>query len=126
MPSRASAAKEEYPKFWFPSATDGYTLGEVLHHDEASDTMHVRLATETGETKTVNFHASLAKPPNPKMLDGVNDNTQLMHLHEPSLLFNLRYRYSKDLVYTYTGLRSPARRRGVAITRAAARRPLAC
>ena len=37
------------------------------------------------------------------MLDGVGDNTQLMHLHEPSLLFNLRYRYSKDLIYTYTG-----------------------
>jgi len=28
---------------------------------------------------------------------------QLMHLHEPSLLYNLRYRYGKDLIYTYTG-----------------------
>ena len=37
------------------------------------------------------------------MLDGVNDNTQLMHLHEPSLLFNLRYRYRQDKIYTYTG-----------------------
>ena len=26
-----------------------------------------------------------------------------MHLHEPSLLYNLRYRYAKDLIYTYTG-----------------------
>ena len=26
-----------------------------------------------------------------------------MHLHEPSLLFNLKYRYSKDEIYTYTG-----------------------
>ena len=44
----------------------------------------------------------MAKPVNPKMLDGVNDNTQLMHLHEPSLLFNIRHRYCKDLIYTYT------------------------
>ena len=47
--------------------------------------------------------AGVAKPVNPRILDGVADNTQLMHLHEPSLLFNLRYRYSKDLIYTYTG-----------------------
>ena len=45
----------------------------------------------------------MAKPVNPANLNGVGDNTQLMHLHEPSLLFNLRYRYGKDLIYTYTG-----------------------
>ena len=35
------------------------------------------------------FPGSLAKPMNPENLNGVDDNTQLMHLHEPSLLFNL-------------------------------------
>ena len=73
------------------------------------------------------FPGSLAKPMNPENLNGVDDNTQLMHLHEPSLLFNLcpthglqaparaqppeggasmgarRHRYAKDLIYTYTG-----------------------
>ena len=49
------------------------------------------------------FHASVAKPVNPKALNGVEDNTQLMHLHEPSLLHNIRCRYAKDLIYTYTG-----------------------
>ena len=53
--------------------------------------------------QTANFHANVAKPVNPRLLDGVADNTQLMHLHEPSLLFNLKYRYSKDEIYTYTG-----------------------
>ena len=38
---------------------------------------------------------------NPKNFD-VGDNTQLMHLHEPSLLFNPRP-LPKDLIYTYTG-----------------------
>ncbi|KAJ1639226.1 P-loop containing nucleoside triphosphate hydrolase protein [Pavlovales sp. CCMP2436] len=45
----------------------------------------------------------MARPVNPPNLDGVGDNTQLMHLHEPSLLHNVRYRYEKDLIYTYTG-----------------------
>eukprot|EP00965_Chrysotila_dentata_P253046 6211035-Pleurochrysis_carterae.AAC.1 len=56
--------------------------------------------------QTLNFHASVAKPINPPNLDGVEDNTQLMHLHEPSLLHNLRCRYQKDLIYTYTGVKS--------------------
>lgn len=34
--------------------------------------------------------------------DGVEDNTQLMYLHEPHLLHNLRARYVVDNIYTYT------------------------
>ena len=92
---------DKLTQFWFPHSAEGYVLGEVLHVDP-NDNMHVRLQLHDGE-KTANFHVSVAKPVNPTILDGVNDNTQLMHLHEPSLLFNLRHRYSKDLVYTYTG-----------------------
>ena len=29
-----------------------------------------------------------------------------MHLHEPSLLYNIRFRYAKNLIYTYTGARA--------------------
>ena len=94
--------EEELEKFWFPNDAEGYVLGEVLHKDE-SDNMHVKLHLPDGETKTSNFHATVAKPPNPKLLDGVHDNTQLMHLHEPSLLYNIRFRYGKDQIYTYTG-----------------------
>ncbi|KOO34099.1 myosin type-2 heavy chain 2, partial [Chrysochromulina tobinii] len=35
--------------------------------------------------------------------DGVEDMTQLDHLHEPGLLDNLRHRFVRDHVYTYTG-----------------------
>ena len=49
----------------------------------------------------------MAKPVNPANLNGVGDNTQLMHLHEPSLLYNIRFRYAKNLIYTYTGARGP-------------------
>ena len=104
MPSTKSPKKDELPKFWFPHPVEGYALGEVLHHDEDRDEMNVRLLKPDGSTdKTANFHGHVSKPVNPKILDGVHDNTQLMHLHEPSLLFNLRYRYAKDQIYTYTG-----------------------
>lgn len=57
--------------------------------------------------QNANFHHSVAKPVNPANLNGVGDNTQLMHLHEPSLLYNIRFRYAKNLIYTYTGARGP-------------------
>lgn len=39
---------------------------------------------------------------NPKDLDGVPDNTQLMYLHDAALLHNVRVRYNRDQIYTYT------------------------
>ena len=81
--ARPKEKGDDLPTFWFPHAAEGYVLGDVLHLDGASDTMHVRLHNSD---RTNNFHATVAKPVNPKMLDGVDDNTQLMHLHEPSLL----------------------------------------
>jgi myosin-6 len=41
-------------------------------------------------------------PVNPVNLDGVEDNTMLMHLHEPGLLHNIGARYLDDLIYSYT------------------------
>ncbi|KAG1368196.1 Myosin-2 heavy chain [Cocos nucifera] len=42
-------------------------------------------------------------PANPDILDGVDDLIQLSYLNEPSVLQNLQYRYSRDLVYTKAG-----------------------
>ena len=35
--------------------------------------------------------------------DGVENMTRLNYLHEPALLNNLRHRFERDHVYTYTG-----------------------
>ena len=35
--------------------------------------------------------------------DGVEDMTRLNYLHEPALLNNIRHRFERDHVYTYTG-----------------------
>jgi myosin-5 len=102
---RCGAAQDAAPAdvFWFPHETEGYVLGDVLDKIGHGDVARVRLHLPEGETKVFSLAMAIAKPVNPPNLDGVGDNTQLMHLHEPSLLHNVRYRYEKDLIYTYTG-----------------------
>lgn len=38
-------------------------------------------------------------PANPEILDGVADLMQLSYLSEPSVLYNLQYRYDRDMIY---------------------------
>lgn len=38
-------------------------------------------------------------PANPDILDGVDDLMQLSYLNEPSVLYNLQYRYNRDVIY---------------------------
>ncbi|GMY31655.1 myosin-2 [Fagus crenata] len=42
-------------------------------------------------------------PANPDILEGVDDLIQLSYLNEPSVLYNLRYRYSRDMIYSKAG-----------------------
>jgi myosin-5 len=41
-------------------------------------------------------------PANPDILDGVDDLIQMSYLNEPSVLYNLQFRYSRDLIYVRT------------------------
>lgn len=36
---------------------------------------------------------------NPDILDGVDDLMQLSYLNEPSVLYNIQYRYNQDMIY---------------------------
>jgi len=38
-------------------------------------------------------------PANPDILEGVDDLIQLSYLNEPSVLHNLQFRYSQDMIY---------------------------
>ncbi|KAF9611830.1 hypothetical protein IFM89_035815 [Coptis chinensis] len=42
-------------------------------------------------------------PANPDILEGVDDLIQLSYLNEPSVLHNLQYRYSHNMIYTKAG-----------------------
>ncbi|OLY79192.1 Myosin-2B [Smittium mucronatum] len=41
---------------------------------------------------------------NPLILDGINDLTNLSHLNEPSVLHDLKCRFDKKKIYTYSGV----------------------
>lgn len=45
-------------------------------------------------------------PANPDILEGVDDLIQLSYLNEPSVLHNLQYRYSHDIIYVCIALAS--------------------
>ncbi|KAK8527352.1 hypothetical protein V6N13_085188 [Hibiscus sabdariffa] len=51
----------------------------------------------------VKVSASDLLPANPEILEGVNDLIQLGYLNEPSVLHNLKYRYSRDMIYSKAG-----------------------
>ncbi|CAK8535181.1 unnamed protein product [Lathyrus sativus] len=42
-------------------------------------------------------------PANPDILEGVDDLIQLSYLNEPSVLHNLQFRYSQDMIYSKAG-----------------------
>ena len=83
---------------WVPDehGDDGFILGTVSKLD--GDSVTVRdAASEQHVLPLSDVH-----PCNPENQSGCKDNTELMFLHEPHMLHNLRQRYAKDAVYTYT------------------------
>ncbi|TYI96470.1 hypothetical protein E1A91_D01G075300v1 [Gossypium mustelinum] len=54
--------------------------------------------------KVVKVSTNELLPANPEILEGVNDLIQLSYLNEPSVLQNLKYRYSRDMIYSKAGL----------------------
>ncbi|KAI3710954.1 hypothetical protein L2E82_40754 [Cichorium intybus] len=42
-------------------------------------------------------------PANSEILDGVNNLAELGYLNEPSVLYNIYYRYQRDVIYTIMG-----------------------
>jgi myosin protein heavy chain len=86
---------------WFnpdPKDRDTFASAEVLK--EGKDEWVLR--TEEGQTVTVK--TDFISPRNPAKFDGVEDMSELGYLNEAGVLHNLRLRYNKDVIYTYSGL----------------------
>ncbi|XP_028779865.1 myosin-2 isoform X2 [Neltuma alba] len=67
-------------------------------------------STSGGEAFVSLSHGDIMKvarseilPANPDILEGVDDLIQLSYLNEPSVLHNLRFRYSQDMIYNKAG-----------------------
>ncbi|KAF1881143.1 hypothetical protein Lal_00023176 [Lupinus albus] len=70
-----------------------------------------RIQSTSGEAASVSFsNGNVMKvsrleilPANPDILEGVDDLIQLSYLNEPSVLHNLQFRYSQDMIYSKSG-----------------------
>ncbi|CAN0888253.1 VIII-1 [Linum grandiflorum] len=84
-------------RFWFQLANGDWELGCIVS-TSGSDSV---ITTSDGKVLTVRSESLV--PANPDILDGVDDLMQLSYLSEPSVLYNLQYRYNQDMIYTKAG-----------------------
>ncbi|KAK1257073.1 hypothetical protein QJS04_geneDACA019208 [Acorus gramineus] len=81
---------------WCPLPNGDWALGKILTTSGLESIIAI-------DEKVVKLLTESLLPANPEILDGVDDLMQLSYLHEPSVLFNLQYRYSQDMIYTKAG-----------------------
>ncbi|XP_048492225.1 myosin-1 isoform X2 [Beta vulgaris subsp. vulgaris] len=82
---------------WYQHPDGNWELGKII---SASATESIICLPEGKVLKVQN---DCLLPANPDILDGVDDLMQLSYLSEPTVLYNLRYRYDRDLIYTKAG-----------------------
>jgi len=84
-------------KVWAPDLKEGFILGEIC--DFGTDTLTVQ-PLDGGKTIEAPYDA--VYPAEDEDSKAVADNCALMYLNEATLLHNLRRRYLKDDIYTFT------------------------
>ncbi|CAN0909026.1 VIII-1 [Linum grandiflorum] len=82
---------------WFQLPNGDWELGKIISRSENESV----ITTSDGKVLTVKSESLV--PANPDILDGVDDLMQLSYLNEPSVLYNLQYRYNQDMIYTKAG-----------------------
>eukprot|EP00915_Cephaloidophora_sp_WS-2016_P005461 GHVH01007264.1.p1 GENE.GHVH01007264.1~~GHVH01007264.1.p1 ORF type:complete len:1519 (+),score=224.86 GHVH01007264.1:273-4829(+) len=92
---------------WVPCEESVWKPAEVLRSDEKSITIHSEgldgVLQEQVLTHDVPVHIRNADLYSAEGLQGLDDLTQLTHLHEPAVLHSLNLRFDVDTIYTYTG-----------------------
>nr|VDD21556.1 unnamed protein product [Brassica oleracea] len=84
-------------RVWCRVANGEWQLGKI--QSTSADTSLVMLST----ADVVKVSTEELFPANPDILEGVEDLIQLSYLNEPSVLYNLRVRYSQDVIYSKAG-----------------------
>ncbi|GAB2284575.1 hypothetical protein Dimus_019029 [Dionaea muscipula] len=84
-------------RVWCRLSTGEWELGTI--QSTSGEESHVQLSTG----KVVKVSTAELLPANPEILEGVDDLIQLSYLNEPSVLHNLQYRYSHDMIYSKAG-----------------------
>lgn len=82
---------------WYQLPDGSWELGTILSTSGAESVITLP------EGKVLKVNSERLLPANPDILDGVDDLMQLSYLSEPSVLYNLQYRYNQDSIYTKAG-----------------------
>ncbi|KAI9312548.1 P-loop containing nucleoside triphosphate hydrolase protein [Zopfochytrium polystomum] len=101
-------------KAWFADEQEGWIQGTLKEKSVTAASVKLTFAIDN-RAKDVVFEAPMDKlvatkfadlPPlkNPPMLEGIDDLSNLSHLHEPAVLHNVRLRYLQEQIYTYSGI----------------------
>ncbi|XP_022956357.1 myosin-1-like [Cucurbita moschata] len=84
-------------KSWFKLPNGNWDLVKIL------STAGTESVVSLTDGKVLKVKAEDLIPANPDILDGVDDLMQLSYLNEPSVLYDLEYRYNQDIIYTKAG-----------------------
>ncbi|CAF2128211.1 unnamed protein product [Brassica napus] len=90
-------ARKKILQSWIQLPNGNWELGKIL--STSGEESVISLA----EGKVIKVMSETLVPANPDILDGVDDLMQLSYLNEPSVLYNLNYRYNQDMIYTKAG-----------------------
>ncbi|XP_073310326.1 myosin-1-like [Primulina huaijiensis] len=90
-------ASKKKLRLWFQLPDGSWELGTIIQNS-GSESL---ISLPQGKVLKVNLENLV--PANPDILDGVDDLMQLSYLNEPSVLYNLEYRYNRDMIYTKAG-----------------------
>ncbi|XP_052177405.1 myosin-2 [Diospyros lotus] len=74
-----------------------------LELGQIQSTLREKATVLLSDGTLVNVSTGELLPANPDILEGVDDLIQLSYLNEPSVLHNLQYRYSHDIIYGKAG-----------------------
>jgi myosin-5 len=103
-------------RVWTPHAEEGWVGAVVTKFHRNEEDITIVLADEE-KGNEITKSTTLSKlssskewiselPPlrNPPILEGIEDLTSLSYLHEPAVLHNIRTRYGRHNIYTYSGI----------------------
>ncbi|TKA57102.1 hypothetical protein B0A53_01058 [Rhodotorula sp. CCFEE 5036] len=97
-PARPTVRPTSMP-VWVPDQDRGYIAGWVVKEEGGQSTV----ALQTGDEMRI-VDSDLLTRVNPPNFDGAADIADLTYLNEASVVHNLRVRYQKGEIYTYSGL----------------------
>ncbi|KAJ0444734.1 putative myosin ATPase [Helianthus annuus] len=93
----ASYVAKKKLQSWFQTSDGNWELAKILSITGSESLISF------SEEKVLKVSSDSLLPANPEILDGVDDLMQLSYLNEPSVLYNLQYRYDRDMIYSKAG-----------------------